>query len=222
LGLPLAAWGIGFVLIGTRCQAAPSSAQFDLTQRQEAQGTNVTVTAKVWIKGDRVRLETKNPMTGDFLVISDGKDVYKLIPAQKAGQKSPAPSANGKPISPWELVTTDVNRLRAEGKKVGRETIEGIGCDVYSASKSGKDGNSASFKAWIGTVTGVPIPMKVVIKHSMVKPGATMTGTQTMTITNLKTNVAVADSQFAIPKDYKIATGSSGPSMPGLPRPGKP
>jgi outer membrane lipoprotein-sorting protein len=218
----MAAWGMGFVLLGSRCQAAPSSAQFDLTQRQEAQGTNVTITAKVWIKGDRVRMEMKNPLTGDFLVISDGKNVYKLLPAQKAGQKSPAPSVNGKPISPWQLVTTDVNRLRGEGKKVGRETIEGVGCDVYSASKSSKDGNSASFKAWIGSVSGVPIPMKVVIKHSMVKPGATMTGIQTLAITHLKTNIAIADTQFAVPKDYKIATGPSGSPMPGLPHPGKP
>jgi hypothetical protein len=220
--LPAAAWGIGLVVLGTRCEAAPTSAQFDLMQRQEAQGTNVTITAKVWIKGDRVRMEMKNPMTGDLLVISDGKDFYQMLPAQKAGRKSPAPKKDGKPVSPWQLVTTDVNRLRTEGKKIGHQTVEGQACDIYSGSKS-EHSNTASFKAWIATVAGVPIPMKVLIKHSMVKPGASMTGTQTLTITNLKTNIPIADSQFVVPKDYKISTGSAGgPPAPGLSRPGRP
>jgi outer membrane lipoprotein-sorting protein len=214
---------MSLVVLGGRCEAAPSSAQFDLTQHSEAQGTNVTVTSKVWIKGDRVRWEMKHPLGGEFLMISDGKDYYQMNPAQKSGFKSPAPTAkDGKPVGPWQLFAKDLNQLLKEGKKLGHETIAGQACDIYAGSKS-ENGSTKSFKIWVATVAGVSLPMKFVKKESMVKPGVSVSGTETVTITNLKTNVPIADSQFVVPKDYKIATGSpGGPPVPGMPRPGRP
>jgi hypothetical protein len=97
-----------------------------------------------------------------------------------------------------------------------------VACDIYVGNQS-REGATQNVKAWIGTVQGTAIPMKVIVKHTMSRPGATLSRTQTMVIKNLKANVPVANSVFSVPKDYKIATGSSAPSsMPGPPGAGRP
>jgi outer membrane lipoprotein-sorting protein len=193
----------------------------DIVQQTQAEGANVTVTAKIWIKGERFRLESKHPMMGEQLIIMDGKNVYFLSPAQKAGQKGPVPTRDGKRVTVWQWLLADVNALRSKGKKVGRETIEGVPCDVYLGTEK-KGSDSASIKAWIGTVQGTPLPMKVVLKESVSRPGASLARTKTMTIKNLKQGIAIADSRFVVPSGYKIATASGpGAPVPGVPGTGR-
>jgi outer membrane lipoprotein-sorting protein len=212
----LGAWLLAFV---APCGAALNSAQFDVVTQQQAQGANVTVTAKVWVKGDKARMESKHPMMGEQLVIVDGTSFYLLSPSQKAGQKRPVPTRNGKKVSVLEWITADVNALRSKAKKTGRQTIEGIACDVYVGSEK-REGSSSSIKAWIATVQNTVFPMKVEIKQSVNRPGASLASSQTMMVKNLRTNVSIPDSRFAVPKDYKIATSAQ--PMPGIPRPGRP
>jgi outer membrane lipoprotein-sorting protein len=197
--------------------AALKSAQMDLVQQVQAEGTNITITAKIWVKGEKVRMETRNPMMGEQIVILDDTSLYFLIPSQKAGQKGPPPMRDGKKATVWQLLRADVDALRARGKKVGRETVEGLACDVYVRNES-KEGESRNVKAWIGTVQGTSVPMKVILKHTVSRPGVSIMRTQTMVIKNLKANVAVADSLFTVPKEYQIKTASGGrPAMPGIP-----
>jgi outer membrane lipoprotein-sorting protein len=211
---------VGLAMLAANGEAALNSAQFDFIRQQEAQGANITMTGKVWIKGDKIRVEMKDPFMGEQLWISDGKDLYLLSPQQKAGQKRPLPVTKGKRISILAQITGDVNELRSKGKKVGRETVEGVPCDVYIRSAA-EQGTSESIKAWIAMVQDTPLPIKVVMKRSMSRPGAQMAQTHTFTIRNLKTNISVADAQFAVPKGYKLGTAPGGGGLPGVPPPGQ-
>jgi outer membrane lipoprotein-sorting protein len=217
----LAAWVITTGLSGLAgsSEAALNSAQFDVLQQQQQQGSNITVNMHVWIKGEKARVEMDHPMAGKQIWISDGKDFYMLSPTQKAGQKRPLPKQNGKRASVVEQITGSVNQLISKGKKVGRATVEGVACDVYTGSFTGPQGGSSSFKAWIGSIENTRLPLKVEQKRSISRPNANFSSSQSMTIKNLRTNPSIPDSQFAIPSGYKITTMPNQP--PGMAPPGK-
>ena len=83
---------MGLAGLALRCEAALNSAQFEILDQQQGQGANITSAAHVWVKGDKARVELNNPMLGQQLLISDGKDFYVLSPTQKVGQKRPIPA----------------------------------------------------------------------------------------------------------------------------------
>src|SRR3954454_11720725 len=72
-----AAAGLALLLAGTVTAApAPKTIMLNLTTVTDAQGMHVNVGAKVWVKGDKARVEANEPMTGPTIRLVNGPKVY--------------------------------------------------------------------------------------------------------------------------------------------------
>jgi outer membrane lipoprotein-sorting protein len=196
---------------------APKSMTFNMNTVTDAQGMHVDVKAKVWVKGDRARLETSQPMTGPMVVLVNGTKVHQLFPQQKRGTVSSIQTGKGGPKSPMEFIVANVEQLTRNAKKTGRQTIDGFLCDVYQQTRK-DEGRSITMKAWVTRSLQPPLPLKVEIVGQVNRPNMTMKQSQTTRITGIKQGVAIADSLFKVPSGYKIVAAGA-PGIPGGPGP---
>jgi outer membrane lipoprotein-sorting protein len=199
--------------------AAPlRSAQFDVVSMMQGQGGQVTVTSKVWVKGNKARIELKHPLMGELDVIADGKYLYQISPSQKQATKTDQAKATGGRDA-WQMFVANVEQLRQGARKVGSETLEGYPCDIYARRQSGQ-GETASLRAWITRSLQPPLPLKVVRQVTIQRPNATLSQTQTVRIRRLRLNPAVPDSLFTLPKGVRVVEGQPMMPNPGAVAPG--
>jgi outer membrane lipoprotein-sorting protein len=199
--------------VPARAAAPPMSARFEVVTLEEGQGGQITVTSKVWVKGNKVRVEVKHPLMGEMNLIADGKNIYQIAPAQKQATKTDQMKATGG-RQPWQMFVANVDQLREKSRKVGSEQIEGHLCDIYLRQEGG-NGGSASVRSWITRSLKPPMPLKVVRKVSMQRPNASITRTTTVRMRKVELNVSLPDSLFVLPSGYKVVEGA--PSLPGGP-----
>jgi hypothetical protein len=193
--------------------APPLSARFEVVTLEQGQGGQITVTSKVWVKGNKVRVEVKHPLMGDMSLIADGKNIYQIAPAQKQATKSDQMKATGG-RQPWQMFVANVDQLKQKARRVGSEQIEGHLCDIYLRQEKGS-GNSASVRAWITRTLKPAMPLKVVRKVSVQRPNASFTRTTTVRMRKVELNVLLPESLFVLPAGYKVVEGA--PTLPGGP-----
>jgi len=194
--------------------AAPfKSAQFDVVSLMQGQGGQVTVTSKVWVKGNKARVELKHPLMGDLDVIADGKYIYQVSPSQKQATKTDQAKATGGRDA-WQMFVANVEQLRQGARKVGSERIEGYACDIYTRRQS-SGGETATLRAWITRSLQPPLPLKVVRQITIQRPNASLSQTQTVRIRRLRLNGDVPDRLFTLPSDVRVV-----PGQPMMPNPG--
>jgi hypothetical protein len=193
--------------------AAPKTMKCQMTTVTDAQGMHVNVQARIWVKGEKARVESDNPETGPILVLVDGPKVRTLFPQQKRGMVR-----NDGPPSPWEVAIANVTQLTKGAKKLGRQNLEGHPCDIYE--RRAPDG-SMTLKAWITTDTQPRVPLRIEQKVQVRRPNVTIDRTQTTRITGLQFGAPIPDSLFAVPPGYKIVQAGA-PGAPGMPGPGRP
>ena len=163
------------------------------------------VTVKVWIKDDRMRMESE--AQGEKLITikrSDG--IYNYIPSRDMLTKLPrfGEENNNSPTS--ENPLNYVEYLRSQDAKfTGNDTINGYECDVYEyVDKYSR----AHVIAWIWKEKEFPVQM-------MIKPPV---GYQTLvTFRDIKINGPVSDELFELPKSSSyIDTTNVVDSIKGL------
>lgn len=207
------------LLLGTTVAAAPApkSLTFNMTTVTDAQGMHVNVTAKVWVKGDKARLETDQPMTGRMIVLVDGAKVHQLFPQQKRGTVATIKTGKSGPKNPMEFIVANVGQLTRGAKKTGQQTIDGYPCDVYLQTQK-SEGRSMTMKAWVTRTMQPRLPLKVESTVQVKRPNMTVKQSQTTRITGIKRGVAIPDSLFKVPTGYKIVAAGA-PGVPGVPGP---
>jgi hypothetical protein len=201
----------------------------DLTITQElkqdapggAKGMDTTLTMKV--KGEKMRMDGI-PQMSNIVDLKSG-DVTSLIHAQKAVMT--IPGATIKQMTEARAQKTPkIDPPKATGKK---ETIGGFACEEYESTLNGakiqiwltKDlpdveqtmkqisemsANADPFQGMLKDQKITGFPMRTVMEM----PGA---GKLTMTVLSVSKD-PIADTDFAVPADYKPM---SVPAMPGAP-----
>src|SRR5262245_18973232 len=114
-------------LLAGMVTAAPASKsmRFSLSTVTDAQGMHMNVQAKVWVKGQKARIEATQPMSGPMLILVDGRTVRELYPQRKQGTKYDTPMGKNGPKCPWEVMVASVDQLTQGAKKLGRESLDG-------------------------------------------------------------------------------------------------
>jgi hypothetical protein len=195
--------------------AATKTLQFTMTTVTDAQGMHLNVEAKIWMKGQKARIETNGPVTGPVLMLADGPKVRYLYPQQKRGTVTTIKPHQHGPRNPWEVVIGSVSELTHGARKMGEEKLDGYSCDVYELTRRSPSQHQV-VKSWITRTTQPRLPLKVEITSQVQRPNATVNLTQSTRITGLKIGMLLPDSLFAVPPGYKIVQ-ASGPGLPGLP-----
>ena len=210
-----AAAGFLLFMAGTVTAApAPKTMMLNLTTVTDAQGMHVNVGAKVWVKGDKARVEANEPMTGPTIRLVNGAKVYTLYPQQKRGSVATIPAGKGSPKNPMEFIVANVAQVTRSARKTGQQTIDGYPCDIYQLTRK-EEGGTMVRKAWITRATQPRLPLKVEETIQVRRPNMTVNQSRTTKITGLKIGVPIPDSLFVLPSGYRIVEG--GPGGPGLP-----
>jgi outer membrane lipoprotein-sorting protein len=194
------------------------TASFTVTAVQAGTGVQVTVTSKVWITPTRARADVKHPLKGEVrFVVADGF-FYQLDPKAKTGVKGPLPPQLAKNPDNFQFLLSqlvfDASDVLKVAKKVRTETVSGYKCDVYTKSAS-KEGAKRSITVWMPQTLNPKFPIKAVKTDNVTKPGATVSQTDTITLSKVTVNADIPVSLFSV-AGYKLAEGK-----PQAPKPGK-
>jgi outer membrane lipoprotein-sorting protein len=201
---------------------APKSLRFNMTTVIDAQGMHINTEAKIWVKGERARVETTDPRFGaPVLMLSDGRKIRTLYPQQKRGTVTAFPGDKSAAKNPLEFLVAKLDDVTHGAKKLGRQKLDGHTCDVYELTQNSPEGTK-SIKSWIARDTRPRLPIKVERKVHEQRPNVTVNQTLTTLITGIRIGIPIPDSLFTVPPGYKIveAGAPGGPVMPRMPGPG--
>lgn len=204
----------GCVASGLPAAAAGKSAAFDVTAVHSGMGGQVTITSKVWVTTTQARADVHHPLEGDVRFLVTNGFFYQLDPKGKRGIKGPLPPELKKSKDNFGVLVSqfsfDAGNVMQVAPKIRTETLNGYVCDVHSKSMS-KGEASRSITVWMPQNVEPRIPVKAIMEDKMSRPGATMTNTVTVTLSNLKLQAPIPPSTFAVPAGYKIAAGKPRP-----------
>lgn len=205
----------GFVASAAAGRAAGKSAAFDVTAVHSGMGGQVTITSKVWVTPTQARADVHHPLEGDLRFLVTEGFFYQLDPKGKRGIKGPLPPEMKKSKDNFAVLvsqfTFNAGNVMQAAPKVRTETFNGYVCDVHSKSMS-KGEASRSITVWVPQSKVEPrIPVKAIMEDKMSRPGATMTKSVTVTLSNLRLQTAIPPSTFAVPAGYKITVGKPAP-----------
>jgi outer membrane lipoprotein-sorting protein len=176
------------------------SATFTVTQTIAPKGGNPLVRSyKVEIKGEKARLDYSDQMVGEVRYLANDKGVFLYIPVNKNAMKQ---SFKGGVDGALKLAFAQVRERMATAKKIGEEKVGGIPTTVYLDSKTGG-------KVYIGNKTGFRLPVKTILTNEG--------GVTSLEVKNIKLNVSLDDSRFALPAGTKIIESENGSPPGGIP-----
>ena len=194
--------------VGAAAQAPPSisraslakTARFTITQTfAPTGGAKSTQVMHVEIKGGQARLEMNNPQVGAVTYLANPRGVFLYMPTAKIAQKQSLPE--GASVEGFlRRAFGQINRQLRTAQKVGTATVSGQPTDVYKDARSGT-------QIYIGRNPGFRLPVKVTAKNAG--------GTRTLLVSNIKTNIALADARFAVPPGVRVIEASGGAGVPG-------
>lgn len=168
-------------------------------------GSKTSQTMRVEVKGNKARLELNNPQIGPVTYLANEKGVFLYVPANRLAQRQ---NAQRNIDALLRYAFGEVNKQLKEAKRVGTARVSGQNADVYRDNKRG-------LTLYIGRNPAFRLPVKVVQTNAG--------GTRTFLVSNIKTNIALADSRFTLPPGAKLIepTGAGSPgamTMPGAGR----
>lgn len=210
-----AALAVALAARATVAAPAPKTLKCHVTTVTDAQGMHVNVEANVWVKGQKARVEAKDPVRGQVLVLMDGRQVRTLLPQQKRGTLVTFSGEKGH-RNPWEIAFANVEQLTRGAKKLGQAKLEGYTCDIYEATQNSPQA-TATIKSWITRGTQPRLPLKVEKSLRVHQPNMTVSQSETVRLTDVHFGVPIPDSLFAVPPGYKIEPARAA-GAPGLPR----
>ena len=160
-----------------------SSMKYDMVMEQGSIGS---VTTKVYVKGNRSRMEMQ---AGGMQTINlfDGTQAYMYIPSQNMAMVVPIQAAKAQlPV---------IGDYSKNCDNLGEEMVDGRSCSVYNCAKGGQ-------------------PVKMWIDKELDFPLKTITGGATVYYKNIEVNVPLDDSLFVLPEGVKAQDMST--MMQGL------
>src|SRR5438045_3812716 len=84
---------------------APKTLRFNMTTAVDAQGMHINTEAKIWVKGQKARVETTDPRFGTPVVmLADGRRMRTLYPQRKQGDVRPIPGSESGDKSPLDFL----------------------------------------------------------------------------------------------------------------------
>ena len=168
-------------------------------------GASATQTEKYYWEGDRLRSE-KYSVEGQMVQIKNGRILYLYSPTDKEAVKVLLPDKLN--MSVQQMLQEQSGSAKG-GKKVGVKRVSGFDCDVYMLSKT-VGGVKRSAKLYVSTDPRLPIALKIEITMGK--------GSQVVESKNIKLNMNVPDSLFALPKGTKVVekkVNAPGQAAPG-------
>lgn len=178
-----------------------------MTQTEES-GKVTKTSSKIWIAGNKMRMETTDKKTGELAVmISDGKDEYMYSPKEKTATKMGAMMRGMMTGMLDSKAFKEAAERRKNAKKAGTETVSGKPCTIYAYQQT-FGGLTSDVKEWVWT--GKNFPMKTVVKtpqQKMTIMGMTSTvpaSTTETLVTDLVVNKPAAASLFQLPAGTKV------------------
>jgi outer membrane lipoprotein-sorting protein len=193
------------------------------TSQKDDTGKVVNSEGKMWIDGDKYRMESKNQQDGKQMVLlDDGQEMYMYTPAdRKAIKWSKSMEAMYSGMMSSDIVAESA-RQRKTAKKVGAEAIDGKPCDIYVYKQTVtfmQNQVTSDVKEWfwapekfpIKTVVNTPkYQMKMMFISTDVPASET-----TSVIKDLKFDAPLDAGLFALPAGTKVETMEMPPAMGG-------
>ncbi|MFN3653656.1 MAG: hypothetical protein ACK47B_29100 [Armatimonadota bacterium] len=214
-GLAAAACALGPAI--TPAESAGKTARFNVTTVQKATGGNVTVTSQVWITQTQARIELKHPLQGNSTWLVTGGNLYQFNHRTKQGIRIPLPDKIKKSKDNFDFLISrfafDARGVLKSGKKLRTENAAGYLCDVVKSSET-KGEASRSVMVWVPQKMQPKFPVKAVVEMKVTKPGANLSESISVALSNIKLNGAIPASTFTLPKGYKIQDVPAGAGAP--------
>lgn len=207
----VALFSLSLVLPGLSQSVAQSKAapalSFDVTASAVRTGSKNTVqamNAKVHLRGERARVETRLGSQNLVLLMAPPY-VYRLLPASKAGvryKSSTLMPEMGTLMPNWQELMAQPQQIRTTlrqkgARKTGSATLGGIRVDVYSAQKW--EGKPRQVRLWLRQSDALPLRMETIANGT----------TLTVNWKNYRRGHTLPTSLFAVPKTYQIRDGQS-------------
>ncbi len=197
------------------------------TQKDE-KGKVSKTESKIWISGDKYRMESKEQQSGKKTVfIDDGKVKYIYTPGEKKAMKL----GTGMESMFGQMLSSDIfaesARNRKNAKPAGKGKVDGKKCTIFTYKSeitimSNKISNDVKEWVWIKE----DFPLKSIVKTPKQKMSMGMVTTEipasetTTVIKKLAFNKTIAGNMFKLPKGTKIEEGNvpagRGPSTKSL------
>ncbi len=193
--LPVAAQGLTF----SRASLAKTASFIVTTTLIPKGGSKSSQVMRVQVKGNKARLDFNNPAIGSVTYLANAQGVFFYVPANKVAQKQ---QFQGGVDTALRLAFQQVNEQLRTAKKVGTTTVSGQTTDVYKDARRGTT-------LYIGRSPAFRLPVKTVVANEG--------GTQTVLVTNIKTNITLPDSRFSVPKGVQIIESTGAAGAPGIP-----
>ncbi len=136
------------------------------TVQKDETGKTTNSEGKMWIDGDKYRMESKDPKDGKLMVmIDDGQEMYMYTPAERKAVKwGQAMESMYSGMLSSDLVAESA-RQRRTAKKIGSEVVDGKPCDIYSYKQTVtfmQNQVTSEVTEWLWTAEKFPI--KTVVK----------------------------------------------------------
>ena len=201
VGLALAALVCGGIL---QAQSFESAHWKVTTEMSGGPQGDMKAESEVWMKDKKMRAKTQ-AMGMNMNVVKVGDSIYQWQEGQTTGMKLPANMRRrGGQSLDYVNKMADV---RAKGKKIAAETVDGHSCEVFEYNESSQErGGTTKQTYWLARDLK-DFPVKVV----------TETGGMTLTTSNhdVELNAAVPDSLLVPPDGVKFQDMSE--MMKGMP-----
>jgi outer membrane lipoprotein-sorting protein len=185
-----------------RAQPFASAHWKSKTQMEGGPQGDVTTDAEIWMKDKKIRMKMAI-MGMDMNMVRTGDFVYQWQEGQSTGMKIPTTvRRRGGPSTDYVSKIEDV---RAKGKKVGTETVEGHPCDIYEYEETTE--RAQKEKYWLAKdLKNFPIRYQA------------QTGDTKITTTNSDVDLAAAVSDSMMTPPDKVQFRDMSEMMKGMPR----
>lgn len=186
-----------------RAQPFTSAHWKSRTQMEGGPQGDVTTDAEIWMKDKKIRMKMAI-MGMDMNMVRTGDFVYQWQEGQATGMKIPTTvRRRGGPSTDYVSKIEDV---RAKGKKVGTETVDGHPCDVYEYEETLERGPQKE-KFWLAKdLKNFPIRYQA------------QTGDTKITTTNSDVDLGAAVSDSMMTPPDKVQFRDMSEMMKGMPR----
>ncbi|GAB4470453.1 MAG: hypothetical protein OHK0029_43260 [Armatimonadaceae bacterium] len=182
----------------TRANLA-KSASFKVTQTIAPVGSKPLVrTFVVEVKGEKARMDYDDPALGPVRYVANSKGVFFYMPGNETAIKQ---EYQGGVEGALRVAFAQANERLAKAKKVGKATVSGQPTVIYKDPETGT-------LVYLGTKKGFELPVKTELKNEG--------GKNTVLVTDIKLNVAIPDTRFALPAGTQIIDSKDSPGV-GLP-----
>jgi outer membrane lipoprotein-sorting protein len=191
-----------------------ATASWTVLTTQTDENNKVTKSeSKMWLSGDKYRMEAQDQKGKQMIYLDDGKEVYLCNPAEKkAFRWGPSVESMFGSIMSGDLVAESA-RQRKTAKKLGSETVEGKPCDIFAYRSTVtvmSNPVTSDVKEWCWSQEKFPIKSQIKTpKHTMkiVFMTTEVPASESVNLVkDLELDKSLDESLFTLPADLKVET----------------